>query len=67
MAALQERNGSYRILFLYQGKQHTFTIGKVSSREAEAKVAQVDYLLLRLKQDLITLPPDIDYSDIPAP
>ncbi len=60
MAALQERNGSYRILFRHHGKQFTFTLGKVSPDEAEAKAKQVDYLLLRIKQRLINVPPNAD-------
>jgi integrase len=59
MAALQNRNGSYRVLFEYRRKQHAFTIGRVSEAEARAKAAQVDYLLLRLKQRLIELPPGL--------
>jgi integrase len=60
MASLQERNGSYRILFCRHGKLHTFTIGKVEKGEAENKVRQVDYLLMRLKQRLILLPEGTD-------
>ena len=60
MAGLQHRNGSYRILFRYQGKQHTLTIGAVSEEEAETKSSQVDYLLMRLKQKLAVLPPGVD-------
>jgi hypothetical protein len=60
MASLQERNGSYRILFCYHGKLHTFTIGKVEKDEAENKARQVDYLLMRLKQRLIVLPEGTD-------
>lgn len=56
MASLQCRNGSYRVLFRYLGKQHTVTLGEVAKEEAEAKSAQVDYLLLRLKQRLAVLP-----------
>jgi hypothetical protein len=59
MAALQNRNGSYRVLFEYQRKQRAFTIGRVSESEARAKAAQVEYLLLRLNQRLIELPPGI--------
>jgi hypothetical protein len=59
MASLQERNGSYRFIFRFPSKQHFVTIGKVSREEAEAKAAQVEYLLLRLKQELITLPPGV--------
>jgi hypothetical protein len=60
MAALQERNGSFRILFRYHGKQHTFTLGEVPRDEAENKARQVDYLLTRLKQRLLLLPKGTD-------
>jgi integrase len=60
MASLQERNGSYRILFCHHGKLHTFTIGQVEKNEAENKARQVDYLLMRLKQRLIVLPEGTD-------
>src|SRR5580693_1454130 len=60
MASLQERNGSYRVLFCHHGKLHTFTIGKVEKDEAETKARQVDYLLMRLKQRLLVLPEGTD-------
>jgi len=60
MATLQKRSDSYRILFLYHGKRHTFTLGNVSDGEAESKAQQVDYLLMRIKQGLLRLPPGID-------
>jgi hypothetical protein len=60
MASLQERNGSYRILFCRHGKQYAFTIGKVEQGEADFKTRQVEYLLMRLKQRLLTLPDGID-------
>jgi integrase len=60
MASLQERNGSYRVLFCHHGKLHTFTIGKVEKGEAENKARQVNYLLMRLKQRLIVLPEGTD-------
>jgi integrase len=60
MAALRERNGSYRIIFNYRGKQRAFTLGRVAEAEAKAKAAQVDYLLMRLQQGLIEMPPGID-------
>ena len=63
MAGLQHRNGSYRVIFRYHGKQHAFTLGEVSQDEAEAKSAHVDYLLLRLKQRLATIPPGVDIVD----
>jgi integrase len=60
MAGLQERNGSFRILFRHHGKQHAFTLGTVSREEAEAKVRQTDYLLMRLRQRLLVLPAGTD-------
>jgi hypothetical protein len=63
MASLQKRGGSYRVLFSWHGKLHSFTIGKVSPDEAAAKARQVDYLLMRLKQRLVHLP---DGADIVA-
>jgi hypothetical protein len=56
MASLQERNGSYRVLFCYHGKLHGFTTGKVEKDEAETKARQVDYLLMRLNQRLLCCP-----------
>lgn len=61
--ALQLRGDSYRVLFRYHGKQHSFLLGAVSETEAQAKAAQVDYLLLRLKQRLIELPAGVGIVD----
>ena len=63
MASLQERTGTYRVIFRFHGKQHFVMIGKVSPQEAEAKAAQVDYLLMRLKQGLIELPPGVGIAE----
>lgn len=63
MASVQERTGTYRVIFRFHGKQHFVMIGKVSPQEAEAKAAQVDYLLMRLKQGLIELPPGVGIAE----
>ena len=60
MAAIEERCGRFRIHFRWHGRQHKLALGKVSAEEAASKAAQVDYLLMRLKQRLIELPPGID-------
>jgi integrase len=60
MAGLQLRGDTYRVHFRYKGKQLFFTLGQVSEQEADAKVAQVDYLLMRLKQRLISIPDGVD-------
>ena len=41
----------------------TFALGRVSEVEANVKAAQVGYLLLRLKQRLIELPPGVGIVD----
>jgi hypothetical protein len=60
MATLQDRNGSYRILFLHHGKRHTFTLGKVPRAVAEGKAAKVDEILALVKSGYLTVPPGMD-------
>ena len=60
MASIQLRGQSYACIFCWHGKRKWFTIGKVTEIEAEAKSAQVEYLLMRLKQGLIELPAGMD-------
>ncbi len=60
MASLQERNGVFNCIFRYHGKRQWLNLGKVSKEEAEAVSAKVDYLLLRLKQNLLELPAGCD-------
>ncbi len=45
---------------MHLGRRYTFTIGEVSEEEAKNKSRQVDYLLMRLKQRLLTIPNGID-------
>lgn len=59
MASLQQTGDRWNRQFVYQGKRSTLSVGKVSEAEANAKAAQVDYIFLRLKQRLITLPPGV--------
>jgi hypothetical protein len=63
MASLQLRGKSYACIFCWHGKRRWFTIGKVSAAEAESKAAQVEYLLMRLGQGLIELPPGVGIVD----
>ena len=63
MATLQLRNRSYRVLFCHAGKRHTYTLGRVSRREADNAAAAVDQVLLRVEQRLLRVP---DGADIVA-
>jgi len=60
MASIQRKGRNWYCQFCYHSDRHTFTIGKVSEDEARAKSAQVEYLLMRLKQRLVELPPGVD-------
>ncbi len=63
MASIQKRGKTYSCIFYWQNKRQWLTLGTVSEAEAEAKAAQVEYLLLRIKQGLIRLPSGIDIAD----
>jgi integrase len=63
MASLQRKNESYYCQFIFHGKRHTITIGKVGADEAVAFAGNVDYLLLRLRQGLLRLPPAVHIVD----
>src|SRR3954453_22487651 len=60
MAWVRFRSGSFQVNFRFQGKERNFTLGPVPQAEADAKAANVDYLLLRLKQGLVELPAGVD-------
>jgi integrase len=60
MASLQLKGERWYCQFLFHGKRHTFTVGQVAEDEAFAKADQVNYLLMRLKQKLLQLPPGMD-------
>ncbi len=57
MAAIQLRNGTYRILFRYQGKQYTYSVGQVTDLDARIALSKVENWLGRIKARLVTPPP----------
>jgi integrase len=63
MASVQQKGDAYYCQFLFQGKRHTVTVGKVSRDEADTFAGKVDYLLMRIKQKLIRVPPGIAITD----
>jgi integrase len=60
MASLQNRRGSWRVIFRHRGSQHFVTIGEVDENEAQGVKARYEYLLRLLKQRLLRLPPGMD-------
>lgn len=59
MASIQRRDGFWRVIFRYKGKQYFFGIGEVPDDEAFGWKGKVEHLLMRLKQGLLA-PPDRD-------
>src|SRR5690349_15380124 len=60
MASLQQKWNGWHCQLLFERKRHTFAIGKDSKKEAETKAQNVDYLLMRLSQGLLSLPAGMD-------
>jgi integrase len=63
MAALQNRNGSWRVLFWFKGQQHAFTVGEVKAADAAAHKAATEELLRLLKRELIEVPSGCSIAD----
>jgi integrase len=66
MASIQKKGDAYYCQFCHRGKRHTFTVGNVPEAEARAKAAQVDYLLLRIRQGFLEIPPGVDVATFVA-
>jgi integrase len=60
MAALQERNGSFRVIFWFHGKQNAFTLGSVAKAEADDTAATVGNLLRAVEDGRIKVPAGLD-------
>lgn len=63
MASIQQKGDAWYCTFSYAGKRKTFTIGDVSEREAGQWKARVDHLLMRIDQNLLTVPAGVDIAD----
>jgi integrase len=63
MASLQKKGNGWFCQFLHHGKRHTVSIGRVDETEARAKSDQINYLLMRLKQGLLAMPPGVDIRE----
>lgn len=60
MATVQKRGGTYRILFMYQGKRHSLSLGKVKASDADAKALGVQKILAFHKSGYERIPPGVD-------
>jgi integrase len=60
MASIQKRGKTFSCVFYWRSKRQWLTLGAVTEKEADNKAAQIDYLLMRIKQGLVDLPAGID-------
>ena len=60
MASLMQQGDRFYCQFVYRGKRHCFPLGQVEKSEADSKVNQADYLLMRLRQGLLKIPSGMD-------
>src|ERR1700693_3397993 len=56
MASLQKKADAWYCQFVYRKERYTFAVGKVDEIEARAVKAKVEYILMRLKQNLLDVP-----------
>ncbi len=60
MASLEKRNQTCRIVFMYGGKRHGFSLGTGDRREAGTLAGGVEKTLMRIEQKLLMVPTGVD-------
>jgi len=60
MASLEKRHDIYRVVFMYGGRKHSYSLKTSRKEEAEALRGGVEKTLMRLDQGLIRLPVGAD-------
>jgi len=63
MAALECRNGHFRVVFRYKGLKHHFTIGDVDPADAATHQATAEELLRLLRRNLVSIPAGCTVED----
>jgi integrase len=63
VASLQFRNGVYRLLFQYNGRQATYTVGSVPLTEARQWKSRTENLLMRVEQRMLEVPRGVAIAD----
>jgi integrase len=63
VASLQCRNGVYRLLFQYNGRQANYTVGPVPLTEARQWKSRTENLLMRVKQNMLEVPRGVTIAD----
>ena len=64
MASLEQRNGTYRIIFRYGGQKYSRSLKTTNKRSADLALAQLEDRLRRADLGTLTLPPGADVASI---
>src|SRR5262245_55214407 len=63
MASIENRNGSWRVIFRYKGEKRSFTVGDVDTADAAPDQAPTEELRRLLKRNLIDIPAGCSIED----
>ena len=63
MASLENRNGSWRVVFRYKAEKRCFTIGEASAADAAMYKASTEELLRLLSRNLVSIPAGCSIED----
>jgi hypothetical protein len=63
MATLERKGENWYCQFMFRRQRFNFSIGKVTEREAQHVLSRADYILMRIRQNLITVPSGVNIVD----
>ena len=64
MASIEQRAGTYRIVFRYGGQKYSRSLKTKHRRAAELALAQLEDNLRRADLGTLTVPPDADVASV---
>lgn len=62
MASLQKKGNSWYCQFYWQNRRHTFSVGRVTPGQAEAKASKVEEIVDLLERGVLKLPDGVDVA-----
>jgi integrase len=63
MASIENRNGSWRVIFYWKNQKRAFAVGEVSATDASVYKASTEELLRLLKRNLVSIPAGCSVED----
>jgi integrase len=60
MASLEKRSNFFRVVFMYQGRRYSYSLGTGNRLDAEALRGGIEKTLMRIEQNLLKVPAGLD-------